>query len=184
MKQAPSHRYAPSHSSFLSQKPGKLVFVSLEICYKSGNHMLGHIQLSCLSTWSFSLVFMKESASPHMCISLVSYSFVFEVNPCFVWLLTVLHLARPSAVWVNVLGDYGSKGLGWACRDDSSLHIHLFLLQVVNNWEMYLQIGSILLFPGSDINLMLTFTWITSCFEEHRKQIQCSHFMRHAVKGR
>lgn len=42
--------------------------------------------------------------------------------PCFVFLLflkwilalcgllTVLHLARPSSVWVNVLGDYGSKG--------------------------------------------------------------------------
>lgn len=71
-------------------------------------------------------------ASPFFHILIVS-----EVNPCIVWLLTAPHLARPSAVPVNVWGITVQRGCAELVQTTPACRFTYLLLQVVNDWEMY-----------------------------------------------
>lgn len=97
-----SHYYTDTHSftSFiillrsipLQSNPRKdciCVFIRLEICYKSGNHMLGHIQLSCLSTWPFFLFYERVCFSTHVHL------------PCFIILLFLKWILALCGCWLG-----------------------------------------------------------------------------------
>lgn len=95
LKQTPSHRYPPIHPSSLKNQE------SLYLYHRKSATNLATICWDIFSFHVFQLghffSFMKRSASLHMCASPLFHIIVFEVNPSIVWLLTVLHLARPSA---------------------------------------------------------------------------------------
>lgn len=92
-----------SHSSILTQRPEKDLFVRSEVCCKIWQPYARTYK----SFMPFNLVFLfthvRDSA-------LVSYSHCFEVNLSSVWLMTLCHTAILSALCLNVRGGLWFKG--------------------------------------------------------------------------
>lgn len=105
MKQTPSHRYPPPiHPSSLKNQE------SLYLDRKSATNLA----TICWDIFSFHVfqlgLFLILWKSPLLRTCASPLFRILIVNRSIVWLLTVLHLARPSAVWVNVWGGLWFKG--------------------------------------------------------------------------
>lgn len=115
-----------SHSSILAQESEKVSFVRSEVCYKIWQPSAQTYKSFMPFSSAFLSTLVHASPSFHILIVLKWISAL-----CGYWLCAFFSVSKCWGV-----GGCGSKGLCWACTDDSCLQFHS-CLQVVTNRGMY-----------------------------------------------
>lgn len=127
--------------SVLTQKAGKHGFVWLEICCKSGSHMLGHFHLF-FGGWG-GVSYKRRFFSTHVHFSCFAYGCVCKSSPCVAASISnvqtnfgrVTELKLGAGRHFKVVGQRTTKNLLWGKKPIEWLATVLFLLIVQNKYK-------------------------------------------------